>query len=29
MPVATLDTGVKGRQIARECGVDGVLIIEL
>ncbi|VVO32434.1 hypothetical protein PS704_06032 [Pseudomonas fluorescens] len=29
MPVATLDTGIEGRQIARKCGVDGVLIIEL
>ncbi|MNH28143.1 hypothetical protein D3C79_882870 [compost metagenome] len=29
MPVATFDAGVEGSQIACECGIDGVLIIEL
>ncbi|MNF94230.1 hypothetical protein D3C84_769350 [compost metagenome] len=29
MAVATFDAGVEGCQITRECGVDGVLIIEL
>ncbi|MNY25279.1 hypothetical protein D3C86_1590520 [compost metagenome] len=29
MPVTAFDTGVEGRQIARECGIDGVLIVEL
>ncbi|MNM84594.1 hypothetical protein D3C81_966870 [compost metagenome] len=29
MPVTAFDTGVEGRQIARERGIDGVLIIEL
>ncbi|MNW15088.1 hypothetical protein D3C71_2134880 [compost metagenome] len=29
MPVTAFDTGVEGRQVARERGIDGVLIIEL
>jgi hypothetical protein len=29
MPVAAFDTGVEVSQAYRECGVDGVLIIEL
>ncbi|MNP27379.1 hypothetical protein D3C76_1202850 [compost metagenome] len=29
MPVATFDTGVESGQIACECGIDGVLVVEL